>query len=173
MIKKEVIDLNPEDSMAIVEKIKNDRDNASGFINIVKNLTGKKYIEENKFVLFNIVLKEKNFFTLTSERTSIGYILPDNTVYDFIANRLYDIYELHNYQNKEKNGRFALINNIIFKNSKKKISLTKNNLDQITNLFDKYIKKYKKGEKHIRDYDRGSENEECIPEFSRRLSLFN
>lgn len=169
-MKKEVKDFNTDDSKKIVDKIKKDRYNADGFINLIKRLTNKNYIYENKFVLISIVSKEKNFSALTVERTSIGYILPDNRIYDFVSAKIFHIYELYKEENKIKHGFFALINNVIFKNSKNKIKLNIHNVDQLISLFDKYIENYKKYECMSRKFDKENSNEEHIPVKKKKLT---
>lgn len=99
----------------------------------------EKYIEENKFVLFNVITKIKNEACFTVDKLSIGYILPNDMIYDLISKNVYIPYKLYEKDNKEKEGVFALINHRIFKNSDRKIRMSKNNIDEIETLINNYL----------------------------------
>lgn len=105
---------------------------------IRKNET-EKYIEENKFVLFNLITKTKNESCFTVGRISIGYILPDNMIYDLISKNTYKPYKLYEKDNREKEGVFALINHHIFKNSDRKIRMNERNIEEIEILINNYL----------------------------------
>ena len=99
----------------------------------------EKYIEENKFVLFNVIIKIKNEACFTVDKLSIGYMLPDNKVFDLISKNVYIPYKLYEKDNKEKEGVFALVNHHIFKNSDRKIRMSKNNIDEIEIIINNYL----------------------------------
>ena len=120
-------------------------------------------------MLFNIITKDKSSNYITALRTSIGYILSNEKIYDLISNHIFDNYELYNPHNKEKEGKFALIINNPFKNSDRKVRMTKRNLSQIESTIEKYIIEYKKSQEHLKKYSVEMEDEEHIPNFSKRL----
>ena len=145
--------------------------NGKNGVKIKNRILNNCYLEENKIVLFNIITKDKYSNYITALRTSIGYVLPDEKIYDLISSHTYNSYELYSPQNKEREGEFALIINNPFRNSDKKIRMTKRNLSQIKIAIEKYIIKYKKGEAQLKEYSIEMEDEEHIPNLSK--SFYN
>ena len=135
------------------------------------NSTKKGFFEENRFATISVVFKEKNLLELTGIRTSIGYILSNKFIYDFVSNQIYSVYDLYEKGNKEKSGEFVLVNNIPFKNSNSKIRFNDKNFNIIRNLLEKYIDEYNEGQARLKQYDYYFDDEEHIPEYTKKISM--
>lgn len=131
--------------------------------------TRKRYIEENKFALFNVVSKEKNEMSITAIRTSIGYILPNNTIYDFVSKHVYVIYELNKRENMEREGEFATVHNVFFRESNKRFRANDKNLQKLESSLEKYIQEYKNGESKVKDYTKRSDEKQYILKAPKKL----
>jgi len=156
-------ELNLQQLKTLKKQLKNNKNYDQQLSKILKEQTNKKYLEENKFVLFNVISKKANNNMLTGVRTSIGYLLPNNNVYDFISKQILEVYELDNINNNKKNGEYALIKNITFENSKRKIRINDKNLQSIELLFKKYIEEYRLNENNVKSYAMEIYDEEHIP----------
>ncbi len=133
-------------------KTQNNYSTTKEFKKILSEQTDNCYIEENKLVLFNVVRKNKFEESIEGIRTSIGYILPNNEVYDFVSKNVYEIYELYKSENLKKQGKFALITNVIFKNSTIKYKINEKNLENLEIMLEKHIREYNAGKAQIRHY---------------------
>lgn len=120
--------------------------------NKIVDKINSEYIEENKFVLFNVIRKNMFEEVIEGKRTSIGYMLPNNKIYDFISKNIYEEYKLYKKGNFEKTGEFALITNVIFKNSTIKYETNEENLKILENMLEKYIREYNSGKAQLKDY---------------------
>ena len=167
MEKKDILELNDEDCKKIVAET-----NALNFSQIVKKSTKKNYIEKNKFALFNVVSIIQGDPVITSERASIGYILPNNKIYDFISNNLYDICTLYQMANIDEDSQYALISDIIYKDSKDIIYLKSSNMNKISELLISYVNEYKNDEFSLKQYHEGINDTEHIPEFRKLLTRY-
>ncbi|MBE6152858.1 MAG: hypothetical protein E7166_01335 [Firmicutes bacterium] len=147
-----------------LKTLKNDiKNNNLNGLRLLKEKTNNRYLKEKNFVLFDVILKSKDKSNITGVRTSVGYILPNNEIYDFISKKIYKIYKLYDKSNKEKEGNYALISNIMFENSTKRIKLNYANLQEIEDLLKKYIIEYNSGIKEIKKQQKELKNEEHIP----------
>ena len=159
MQNKDLTQLKKEDIEAIKNQIKNARENRTGLTQILN----KKYLEENKFVLFSVVTKNKDRLEVISERTSIGYLISNNVVYDFISDEVYNVYTLFKNDNKNKKGNYAYICNLLFPKSKKKIHSTIKNVEKLEEIFEKYIMEYEANKLQFSLNMEQLKNEEHIP----------
>lgn len=120
------------------------------------NKKAKSYIEEKNIVYGTIVNKKKNSKQITGVINTIGYILPNNTIYDFISK---NVFELYNIDKLEQEGIVFLFSHQIFKKSNRKISLKSYN-STIQPLIDDYIKTHYALNEEYNEY---LENTEYIP----------
>lgn len=150
MIKKE--DFSIADHKTLIEEINDYK----------KKKRQDLYLEESKFALFNVIYKQANDNSITGERTSIGYILGNNRIYDFVSKKIFEIYNLYQKDNIHKEGYYALMLNIAFENSERKIKVNENNLLEIERLFAKYTEDYEVGKAQLKYYSKDIDNEECI-----------
>ena len=78
------------------------------------------YLEEKNIVFGTIVNKQKNSKQAVAQRITIGYILPNNNIYDFVTKNIYKIY---NEYILEQDGEVFLLSHRIFKTTNRRIRL--------------------------------------------------
>lgn len=120
------------------------------------NKEKKLYVEESNIVFGTIVNKYKNSKQAIGVRTTLGYMLPDNTIYDFITK---NVFQLYNQYLLEQEGEVFLLSHRVFKDSKRKINIKSYNtkikplidyhIKRHNNEIDKLEQKYYMNEEHI------------------------
>ena len=98
----------------------------------------KIYIKEKNIVFGTISYKLKNSKQITGIYNTLGYILPDNSIYDFISKEVFEIYDLNKL---EQEGHVFLVEKRIFEKSNKKINI-KSYDSQIQPIIDYHMKRH-------------------------------
>ena len=124
-----------------------------------KVLNQNIYVEEKNIVFGTIVSKSKKNKQVIGINVTIGYVLPNNTVYDFISK---DIFELYNSENLEQEGHVFLLSCKLYKDSNRKINI-KSYSTKIQPIIDDYMKTYYKHQENENNCFSELKNPECIP----------
>ena len=98
------------------------------------------YLEEKNIVFGTIVNKQKNSKQAVAQRITIGYILPNNNIYDFVTKNIYKIYNVYIL---EQDGEVFLLSHRIFKTTNRRIRLKSYNII-IQPIIDTYLKEQQK-----------------------------
>lgn len=119
----------------------------------------RKYIYEKNIVFGTIVDKYENSKMAVGIRNTIGYLLPNNFVYDFLEKKLFILYDENNL---EQEGKVFLVGHIIFENSKRKFKI-KSFDKNIQPIIDYHMKRHREYIEYENNCCSEIKNPECIP----------
>jgi len=129
----------------------------------------RKYIYEKNIVFGTIVDKYKNRKTAVGIRNTIGYLLPNNIVYDFLEKKLFILY---NENNLEQEGKVFFIGEKLFQESKRKIKL-KSFDKEIKPIINYHMERYRKIIEYQNKFNVDDLiNQEVIPENMKTKKLY-
>ena len=93
-------------------------------------------------------------------RNTIGYLLPNNFVYDFIEKKLFILYDENNLAQE---GKVFLLVKKIFEKSKRKIKIKLFD-KEIKPIVDEHMERYNKLREYEKQFPDDLINQECIAE---------
>jgi len=128
----------------------------------------RKYIYEKNIVFGTVVNKYKNSKMAVGIRNTIGYLLPNNIVYDFLEKKLFILYDENNL---EQEGKVFLLERKIFEQSKIKIKITSFD-NEIQPIIDYHMERHLKIREYEKQFSDDLIDEECIPESTKTKNLY-
>lgn len=117
------------------------------------------FFQEKNIVYGNIIYKDIDKNYGIAQRLSIGYLLPDNQVYDFIDGNIYEQIFKEGINNKDGDFFYILTNK--FKNSNRKLSYNKQE-NQIDSLIKQHIEGFKTYFESTKIYNEQLNTEEFV-----------